>query len=123
MKRILHLIPHLSTGGCPQFAYDLLRKTKDTTDAYVVEYAFIAWDYVVQRNRIIDLMKDADEIKLLKPFCILCQKNNKISKAIYTKLLSKSNEDKVQTLSEDESISFLIGKEEYAPVCRECFKL
>jgi len=58
MKRILHLIPHLSTGGCPQFAYDLLRKTKDTTDAYVVEYAFIAWDYVVQRNRIIDLMKD-----------------------------------------------------------------
>ena len=58
MKRILHLIPHLSTGGCPQFAYDLLRKTKDTTDAYVVEYAFIAWDYVVQRNRIIDLMQD-----------------------------------------------------------------
>lgn len=58
MKRILHLIPHLSTGGCPQFAYDLLRKTKDTTDAWVVEYAFIAWDYVVQRNRIIDLMKD-----------------------------------------------------------------
>jgi FkbM family methyltransferase len=58
MKRILHLIPHLSTGGCPQFAYDLLRKTQDTTDAYVVEYAFIAWDYVVQRNRIIDLMKD-----------------------------------------------------------------
>ena len=58
MKKILHLIPHLSTGGCPQFAYDLLRKTKDTTDAWVVEYAFIAWDYVVQRNRIIDLMKD-----------------------------------------------------------------
>jgi len=58
MKKILHLIPHLSTGGCPQFAYDLLRKTKDTTDAYVVEYAFIAWDYVVQRNRIIDLMQD-----------------------------------------------------------------
>lgn len=58
MKRILHLIPHLSTGGCPQFAYDLLRKTKDTTDAWVVEYAFIAWDYVVQRNRIIDLMQD-----------------------------------------------------------------
>ena len=58
MKKILHLIPHLSTGGCPQFAYDLLRKTKDTTDAWVVEYAFIAWDYVVQRNRIVDLMKD-----------------------------------------------------------------
>jgi FkbM family methyltransferase len=56
MKRVLHLVPHLSTGGCPQFAYDLVRKTKKYTDAYVVEYSFIAPDYVVQRNKVIELM-------------------------------------------------------------------
>jgi glycosyltransferase involved in cell wall biosynthesis len=58
MKRVLHLVPHLSTGGCPQFAYDLVRKTKEYTDAYVVEYSFIAPDYVVQRNKVIELMGD-----------------------------------------------------------------
>lgn len=58
MKRVLHLVPHLSTGGCPQFAYDLVRKTKEHTDAFVVEYSFIAPDYVVQRNKIIELMGD-----------------------------------------------------------------
>ena len=50
MKRVLHLVPHLSTGGCPQFAYDLIRKTLKYTDAYVVEYAFIAPDFVVQNQ-------------------------------------------------------------------------
>ena len=58
MKRVLHLVPHLSTGGCPQFAYDLIRKTLKYTDAYVVEYAFIAPDFVVQRNKVKDLMGD-----------------------------------------------------------------
>jgi hypothetical protein len=58
MKRVLHLVPHLSTGGCPQFAYDLVRKTKEHTDAFVVEYSFIAPDYVVQRNKVIELMGD-----------------------------------------------------------------
>ena len=58
MKRVLHLVPHLSTGGCPQFAYDLIRKTLKYTDAYVVEYAFIAPDFVVQRNKVKYLMGD-----------------------------------------------------------------
>lgn len=56
MKRVLHLVPHLSTGGCPQFAYDLIRKTKKYTEAFVVEYSFIAPDFVVQRNKVRELM-------------------------------------------------------------------
>lgn len=56
MKKVLHILPHLSTGGCPQFAYDLIRKTKNNCDAYVIEYAFFAPDFVVQRNKVIELM-------------------------------------------------------------------
>lgn len=58
MKKIVHLIPHLSTGGCPQFSYDLIAKTKDISDSYAIEYAFIAPDFVVQRNKVRELMGD-----------------------------------------------------------------
>jgi hypothetical protein len=58
MKRVLFLVPHLSTGGMPQYTYDLMRKVKDDVEVYCVEYGFISAHFVVQRNRIIDLLGD-----------------------------------------------------------------
>lgn len=75
MKTVIHLLPHLSTGGCPQYAYDLIRKTKDDTNAWVIEYSFISADFVVQRNRIIDLMGER--------FIELGQDKTKLSEIIH----------------------------------------
>ena len=56
MKKVLFLVPHLSTGGMPQYTFDLMRKIKDAVQVYCVEYSMISPDFVVQRNRIIDLL-------------------------------------------------------------------
>lgn len=58
MKKVLFLVPHLSTGGMPQYTYDLMRKIITDVDVYCVEYSFISSHFVVQRNRIIDLLGD-----------------------------------------------------------------
>lgn len=58
MKKVLFLVPHLSTGGMPQYTYDLMRKIKDEVEVYCIEYSMISWDFVVQRNRIIELLGD-----------------------------------------------------------------
>lgn len=55
--RVLFVTPHLSTGGCPQYLLKKIETYKDVLDAYVVEYNFLG-DFVVQRDRIIDLLKD-----------------------------------------------------------------
>jgi len=56
MKKVLFLVPHLSTGGMPQYTYDLMEKIKDDVDTYCVEYSMVSPDFVVQRNRIINLL-------------------------------------------------------------------
>lgn len=58
MKKVLFLVPHLSTGGMPQYTYDLMRKIATDTEVYCVEYSFISSHFVVQRNRVIDLLGD-----------------------------------------------------------------
>jgi FkbM family methyltransferase len=58
MKKVLFLVPHLSTGGMPQYTYDLMRKIKDDVDVYCVEYSMISHHFVVQRNRITNLLGD-----------------------------------------------------------------
>jgi glycosyltransferase involved in cell wall biosynthesis len=58
MKKVLFLVPHLSTGGMPQYTYDLMRKIKDDLDIYCVEYSMISHHFVVQRNRITNLLGD-----------------------------------------------------------------
>lgn len=58
MKKVLFLVPHLSTGGMPQYTYDLMRKIQNDVEVYCVEYSMIAWNFVVQRNRIISLLDD-----------------------------------------------------------------
>ena len=56
MKKVLFLVPHLSTGGMPQYTFDLMRKIKDDVRVYCVEYSCISRDFVVQRNRVTELL-------------------------------------------------------------------
>ena len=58
MKKVLFFVPHLSTGGMPQYTYDLMRKLKNEVDVYCVEYQMSSPHFVVQRNRIMELLGD-----------------------------------------------------------------
>ncbi len=57
METVLVITPHLSSGGLPQYILKTIESVKDTFDVFVVEYSFISPDYIVQRNRIIDLVR------------------------------------------------------------------
>ena len=56
MKKLLIITPHLSTGGAPQVTVNKVELLKDHFDVKVIEYSFLAWQFVVQRNKIIDLL-------------------------------------------------------------------
>ena len=58
MKKLLIITPHLSTGGAPQVTVNKVELLKDSFDIMVVEWECIAWTFVVQRNRIINLVGD-----------------------------------------------------------------
>lgn len=64
MKKLLVITPHLSTGGAPQVTANKVKLMKNDFDVMVVEYAFIAWAFVVQRNRIISTVGE-DKFKSL----------------------------------------------------------
>lgn len=55
-KRLLIVSPHFSTGGAPQVTLNKVELLKDHYDIMVVEYAFLAWNYVVQRKKVIDIL-------------------------------------------------------------------
>ncbi len=48
----------MSTGGCPQVVAKKLELLKDFYNVIVVEWEMIAWTFVVQRNRVIDMIGD-----------------------------------------------------------------
>ena len=50
--------PHMSTGGCPQVVAKKVELLKDYYNVVVIEYEMLAWSYVVQRNRVIDMIGD-----------------------------------------------------------------
>ena len=56
MKKLLIITPHLSTGGAPQCSVKKVELIKGEFEIKVIEYSFLAWKFVVQRNRIIDLV-------------------------------------------------------------------
>lgn len=58
MEKILFISPHLSTGGSPQFTLNKITLLKDDFEIWCVEYNFVSSDYVVQRNKIINLLQD-----------------------------------------------------------------
>ena len=55
--RVLFLAPHLSTGGMPAFLLKRIEVLKNHVDIYVVEYQNYSNDYVVQKNKIKQLVK------------------------------------------------------------------
>ena len=58
MRKLLIVTPHLSTGGAPQVTANKVELLRNHFDIMVVEHAFVAWKFVVQRNKIINLVGD-----------------------------------------------------------------
>jgi len=58
VKKVLFVLPHLSTGGMPQYVLNLFNKIKNDVDVYCVEFKTLSDIYVVQKNKIIDLLGD-----------------------------------------------------------------
>lgn len=59
MKKTLMIIsPHMSTGGCPQVVAKKVESLKDYYNVVCIEWDFIAWTYVVQRNKVIEMLGD-----------------------------------------------------------------
>jgi hypothetical protein len=52
------ITPHMSTGGCPQVVAKKVELLKDFYNIIVVEWECVAWAYVVQRNKVIDMIGD-----------------------------------------------------------------
>lgn len=63
-KKLLIITPHLSTGGAPQVTVNKIELIKDEFIIKVVEHDFLAWNYVVQRNRIMQLVGNENFITL-----------------------------------------------------------
>ena len=60
MKKLLVITPHLSTGGAPQVTANKVKLMKQDFEIMVVEHSFVAWTFVVQRNRIIETIGEAN---------------------------------------------------------------
>jgi hypothetical protein len=56
MKTLLIITPHMSTGGCPQVVAKKVELLKDYYNVIVVEWECVAWLFVVQRNRVINMI-------------------------------------------------------------------
>lgn len=56
--KILYVSPHLSTGGLPQYLWKKIEAFNDEADIYCVEYTYLGDAYVVQRNKISNLLGD-----------------------------------------------------------------
>lgn len=64
MKTIVIVSPHFSTGGAPQVTVNKIELLRNHYNIIVVEYSFLAWQFVVQRNRAIELVGKANFISL-----------------------------------------------------------
>lgn len=59
MKKVLVIVPHLSTGGLPQYTLSQIKKYSNEYEFYCVEWENIGGDaFVVQRNEIRKLLND-----------------------------------------------------------------
>ena len=56
MKKLLYVTPHLSTGGLPQYLLKKIEHFKNEFEIFVVEYADLSPIYVVQKNKIKDII-------------------------------------------------------------------
>lgn len=61
MKKLLCIVPHLSTGGCPQFLVKKIELLRSDYDIHVVEWVnHTGGVLVVQRNRVLDLISHSN---------------------------------------------------------------
>jgi len=57
--KLMYVVPHLSTGGMPQFVLkriESLLEYKNEIEVFLVEYSQFSDAYIVQRNKIIELL-------------------------------------------------------------------
>ncbi len=59
-KKVLLISPHFSTGGAPQWSVKKVELIRKHTIVKVVEYSFVAWCFIVQRNRMINLVGESN---------------------------------------------------------------
>lgn len=55
-KKLLILSNHFSTGGAPQFTLKKIELLKNDYDILCLEYDFLSGDFVVQRNKVIEIL-------------------------------------------------------------------
>jgi len=56
MKKLLIIVPHLSTGGLPQVTLNKIKLLEDDFEIKLVEYDILALVFNVQRNKILDIL-------------------------------------------------------------------
>ena len=56
MKTLIIITPHMSTGGCPQVVSKKVELLKDIYNIIVIEWECVAWNYIVQRNNVINMI-------------------------------------------------------------------
>lgn len=56
MRKLLFVTPHLSTGGLPQYLLKKIEHFKDQFEIYLIEYQDLSWEFVVQKNKIKQLI-------------------------------------------------------------------
>ena len=128
MKKLLIIIPHLSTGGLPQVVLNKIELIKDHFEILVIEYQVVALVYNVQRNKLINLIGedkmitlwDEDKSKLLevidtfKPNVILMEEfpemfmDKKIADNIYSN-------DQIKIIETTHDSSFKPANKKYFP--------
>jgi autotransporter strand-loop-strand O-heptosyltransferase len=63
--KILIVNPHLSTGGCPEYLYQFILNNKNKYEAIkVIEFSNFSNDYVIQKNKIKNLIGEENVICL-----------------------------------------------------------
>ena len=63
--KILYLVPHLSTGGLPQYTYLIMKRMMELNhDVYCVEFSDIAPIYNVQKERIKKILPESNFLTL-----------------------------------------------------------
>lgn len=127
MKKVLYIVPHLSTGGMPQYTLSLIKKIMTDVDVYCIEYSMVSWDFTVQRNQIVELLENKfysinanlNEFKRvlneIKPDIIHLQEVPEyfMSTEIAEELYKKERKYKIVETSHDSS--FDVGSKRYYP--------
>lgn len=119
MKKILFIAPHLSTGGLPQVLVNKLELLKDEYQIYCVEWSWHGDAFVVQKNRVRNLIGSEnlfmlgedksqifDLIKKINPDIICLEEfcEHFIPEEINEKLFSKDRNYKIFETTHDSSI-------------------